>query len=86
MTLLIVCLLQNHGIMCLQVWEERDREFVASGDLTMEEDCLILLIDADTKVTNEPAESASHYLKGPPVSWHDGLQLWPPHMRHPGRT
>lgn len=33
-----------------QVWEERDREFVAAGDLTMEEDCLILLIDADTKV------------------------------------
>lgn len=35
---------------CLQVWEERDREFVAAGDLTMDEDCLILLIDADTKV------------------------------------
>jgi hypothetical protein len=32
------------------VWEERDREFVAAGDLTMDEDCLILLIDADTKV------------------------------------
>lgn len=34
----------------LQVWEERDREFVAAGDLTMDDDCLILLIDADTKV------------------------------------
>ena len=32
------------------VWQERDREFVAGGDLTMDEDCLILLIDADTKV------------------------------------
>jgi hypothetical protein len=32
------------------VWEECDREFVASGDLTMDGNCLILLIDADTKV------------------------------------
>lgn len=60
MPFLTVCLLQQHGIMCLQVWEERDREFVASGDLTMDEDCLILLIDADTKVIPEPAESAPH--------------------------
>ncbi len=36
----------------LQVWEERDRQFTAAGDLTMEDDCLILLIDADTKVGN----------------------------------
>lgn len=36
--------------MSFQVWEERDRVFVAGGDLTMDEDCLILLIDADTKV------------------------------------
>jgi hypothetical protein len=34
----------------LQVWEDRDREFVAAGDLTMDDNCLILLIDADTKV------------------------------------
>jgi hypothetical protein len=32
------------------VWEQWGREFVAQGDLTMEDDCLILLIDADTKV------------------------------------
>ncbi len=36
----------------LMVWDERDREFVAQGDLTMDQDCLILLIDADTKVTS----------------------------------
>lgn len=41
--------------VCVQVWEERDREFVAAGDLTMDEDCLILLIDADTKVRDLPA-------------------------------
>lgn len=43
---LCVCSCTVHA----QVWEERDREFVAAGDLTMDEDCLILLIDADTKV------------------------------------
>jgi hypothetical protein len=32
------------------VWEQWGREFVAQGDLTMDDDCLILLIDADTKV------------------------------------
>lgn len=32
------------------VWEEYGREFVAAGDLSMDDDCLILLIDADTKV------------------------------------
>jgi hypothetical protein len=31
------------------VWEQWGREFVAQGDLTMDDDCLILLIDADTK-------------------------------------
>lgn len=34
----------------LRVWEEWDREFVAGGDLELDDDCLILLIDADTKV------------------------------------
>jgi hypothetical protein len=33
------------------VWEQWGREFVAQGDLTMDDDCLILLIDADTKVS-----------------------------------
>jgi hypothetical protein len=42
--------LTNRVPVLLQVWEERDREFVAAGDLTMDDDCLILLIDADTKV------------------------------------
>lgn len=44
----------SHATLCvlvlLQVWEERDRDFVAAGDLTMDDECLILLIDADTKV------------------------------------
>jgi hypothetical protein len=32
------------------VWEQWGKEFVAQGDLTMDDDCIILLIDADTKV------------------------------------
>lgn len=34
----------------LALWDEWDKEFVAGGDLSMDEDCLILLIDADTRV------------------------------------
>lgn len=33
-----------------QVWDDLNQEFVADDDLTMDDDTLILLIDADTKV------------------------------------
>eukprot|EP00877_Chromochloris_zofingiensis_P006822 jgi/Chrzof1/2393/Cz11g13140.t1 len=45
---------EQHGMSAQQalhvVWEELNKEFVADGDLTLDEDCLILLIDADTKI------------------------------------
>lgn len=43
----------------LAVWEERVREFVAAGDLSMDDDCLILLIDADTRVSGLPSACAT---------------------------
>lgn len=39
----------------LAIWEEKGKEFVAAGDLSMDEGCLILLIDADTRVRTLPS-------------------------------
>lgn len=50
-----------------QVWEEYDREFVAAGDLSMSDDCLILLIDADTKVRMQRWGQAR-------TAWQGGMQ------------
>ncbi|WIA41540.1 hypothetical protein OEZ86_008910 [Tetradesmus obliquus] len=52
------------------VWEQWGREFVAQGDLTMDDDCLILLIDADTKVPEACMyDTVGEFLQCPEVAY-----------------
>uniref|UniRef100_A0A383WC27 Glycosyltransferase 2-like domain-containing protein n=1 Tax=Tetradesmus obliquus TaxID=3088 RepID=A0A383WC27_TETOB len=52
------------------VWEQWGREFVAQGDLTMDDECLILLIDADTKVPEACMyDTVGEFLQCPEVAY-----------------
>jgi hypothetical protein len=46
--------MKNNQVSCeeglFQVWKDKNEEFIGWGDVTIPDDCLILLIDADTKV------------------------------------
>jgi hypothetical protein len=58
------------------VWEDMGREFVAGGNVVMPPDCLILLIDADTRVP----EDCMHEVCGALLYWGSPGCM---HVHHP---
>eukprot|EP00877_Chromochloris_zofingiensis_P011428 jgi/Chrzof1/6539/Cz19g00110.t1 len=65
---------QQHAVppqQALQhVWKELNEEFVAGGDLTMDDDCLILLIDADTKIPETSMyDTVGEYMVDPGLAY-----------------